>query len=512
MSTAKAVDGPATAGADLGSAARHGLIGLAGSVVAAAAGLLLNVVVGRGLGPDVSGVFFVVVAVLTVAMTVGKLGADTGLVWALSRARTLGRGADTRRTLAVALLPAVLASALLAAGVYGCAPLIAAAVDPSGTLEVDRLLRVSAPFLLAAAPCMVLAAGLRGVGSITGYTLVQNVLVPGLRPLLAGVVIAAGLGVTAALLTWSAPLVLGVAVAAVLLHRRTAAAASAPGAAPRPWRAVGGEFWRFSAPRSVTAALEVALVWSDVLLVAALATPRDAGIYAAASRFITTGTLAEAAMRIALSPQVSSLLAVGDVRATGRLCATGTQWVVLVAWPIYLALALYSPFVLSLFGPGFPDGAVALSTLAVAMLLVMAAGNNQTVLLMSGRSTWQLANKACALTVNLGLNVWLVPRYGMEGAAVSWSVAVVLDALLAVVQVRRGVGVRMPMVHVLPAVAMTTAAFVPPGLVVLLGSDRGAVASLAGLAVSTVCLVLLVAAARRHLDVAPLRDAVRRGR
>ena len=520
-------------GPNLAGAARSGIISLAGSGVAAVAGLLLNVVVGRGLGPSASGVFFVAVAVLTVAATVSKLGADTGLVRELARLRGLGRGGDVRRVLLVAVVPAVLAGAALAGAVDAAAGPLGSLVGSArsggaggsgaggaggaggAALDVATLLHDGAPYLLLGGPCLVLTAGLRGLGDVVGFAGVQNVLVPALRTVLAWGAVATGLGVSGALLGWNAPLVVGTAVAAVLVVRRSrpAPGSTATGSATG-YPALAREFWSFSAPRSVAAVLEVAIVWADVIIVASLTSPREAGIYAAASRFITTGSLAEAAMRVAMAPQISRLLALGDLAGAARLCAVATQWIVLLAWPLYLVLALYAPYVLGLFGPGFAEGSTALTVLALAMIVVMSAGNNQTVLLMSGRSGAQLRNKALALAVDLGLNLLLVPDrglgWGMDGAAAAWAVTVLLDAGLVLAQVRWSIGVRIPMDRVWPAMALAGAAFVPVGLLTRALPGAGSGLWVLPLVVSVGGYGVLLRRFRRRLDVDPLRQALAR--
>ncbi|GLY28690.1 flippase [Kineosporia sp. NBRC 101731] len=500
-------------GADLGGAARNGAIALAGSGIAAVTGLLLNVVIGRGFGPSASGEFFVVVAVLTVITTIGKLGADTGLVWAVARHRALQRPRDIRTTLWVGVVPSLAAGVLMAVALYLLAPWLADVIGAGD--DLDTLFRFSAPFVIVAGPGMVLAAGLRGAGNILGYAAVQNVIVPGLRPVLAGIALVAGLGLSAAILTWNLPFVVGLAIAVVLVARRTRAIERAhPDAVPsRPVREVASEFWRFSGPRAVTAALEAAIVWSDVLVVAALASPRDAGIYAAASRFILTGTLAEGAMRVAMAPEISRLLALGDLPGAARLSSVVTQWTVLLSWPLYLVLALYSPAVLSVFGPGFDDGATALTMLSVAMLLVMSAGNNQTILLMSGRSGLQMANRVLALGGNLAMNFLLVPIWGMNGAAVAWSVTWVADALLVMLEVRYAVGLERTWRRVYPAMLMSALAFLPTGLVYRTLTDGSAWAAVTCCLVGVLAFVLLVVKNTHRLDMAPMRAAIpfRRG-
>ena len=63
------------------------------------------------------------------------------------------------------------------------------------------------------------------------------------------------------------------------------------------------------------------------------------------------------------------------------------------------------------------------------------------VLTMSGRSALNFADNAAALVVNVALNLLLVPRFGLLGAAVSWSVAIVGVNAARVIQVRRLFGV-----------------------------------------------------------------------
>jgi O-antigen/teichoic acid export membrane protein len=217
-------------------------------------------------------------------------------------------------------------------------------------------------------------------------------------------------------------------------------------------------------------------------------------------------------MRVAMAPQISRLLALGDLRGAGALCAVATQWIVLLAWPLYLVLALYAPYVLALFGPGFDEGATALTVLALAMIVVMSAGNNQTVLLMSGRSGAQLRNKAVALAVDLGLNLLLVPSWGlgwgMRGAAVAWAVTVLLDATLVLAQVRWSVGVRIPMSRVRPAMLLAATAFVPPGLAARLLLGTGSSRWPVPLAVSLAGFAVLLHRYRHLLDVEPLRRAL----
>src|SRR5207237_2550217 len=133
--------------------------------------------------------------------------------------------------------------------------------------------------------------------------------------------------------------------AVVLLRRRVRHQPADALPTPRPWHT----FWSFAAARGAAMCFEIGVTWLDVILIAALRGPREAGIYAAASRFITAGTLGLQATRIAISPQMAAALAKDDRGTASELYSTSTVLVTVLSWPVYLSLAVFAPDILQLF-------------------------------------------------------------------------------------------------------------------------------------------------------------------
>ena len=75
--------------------------------------------------------------------------------------------------------------------------------------------------------------------------------------------------------------------------------------------------------------------------------------------------------------------------------------------------AFFGPVLLHFFGKGFEAGAGILWVICPAAMLSMSAGGVQSVLLMSGKSRWQLLNKLSSLVVAVTLNFTLVPVWGL---------------------------------------------------------------------------------------------------
>jgi O-antigen/teichoic acid export membrane protein len=75
--------------------------------------------------------------------------------------------------------------------------------------------------------------------------------------------------------------------------------------------------------------------------------------------------------------------------------------------------------------------------LSLTMLVATGIGPVDIVLLMGGRSSYNLMNTVAALTANLALNLLLIPRIGIVGAAIAWSVSILINNLAPMAQVWR---------------------------------------------------------------------------
>ncbi|GLW15194.1 capsular polysaccharide biosynthesis protein [Streptomyces sp. NBRC 13847] len=421
----------AATGGGVAGTARGSVFGLAGSAANALFGFVLVAVVTHGLGARGAGAVFTGVAAFTILSNALKLGADTALVRFVSRDLELSGGAGVPALLRTAVLPTLLASTAGAA-VLWCSPGLAGWLLPDlATGQAVAVLRLFAVFLPVTTVALVLLGATRGYGSVVPFVGVEQIGKPALRVLLAVPLVLLAPGVAGLSAAWLAPGVLGAVAAWVSLRRslRRYPGSGRPASQSR-------EFWAFAGPRAVSSVFDITAVWIGVIMLSVLGSGTEAGIYTAIGRLVTAGTLLQLAIRLAVAPQISRLLAGGEEPEAHRLHRLSTRWIALFSWPVFVVLAAFPGTVLSLFGPGFAGGGSAgLLTVAVACLVNVGVGNAQTVLLMAGRSVWNLVVAGAAFVVQLGSGVWLVPRYGVLGAAVSWGLAIVVDngasALLA---------------------------------------------------------------------------------
>ena len=436
--TSQTPSGDADAGAgDLSVLAGRGVLNIAGGVGNGIFIFLWVVVVSRGLGAEGAGELFVASGLFTILTSAVLLGSDVGLVRSLSGTRAQGRNNELRRYVVAALFPVLVGAIAVGGVVFAHAGRIARALTDENATTVQTYIRLFAPFLPLAAMHMAALAGTNGLGRMLPTVLLEKIGRVAAQTFLVAGVLSAGLGVFWIAMAWALPFGIGALIGLLWLAailRRATSQDHSEGA--RPLRQVAGEFWRFAAARGLAQVSQVSVLWLNTLLLAALMDARAAGIFTASSRFSLVGSLVLLAVIHALAPQIGALFARGELRRVEHVYQAGTWWLMSITWPAFLAMAAFAPVLLRIYGPQFQIGQGVVTIISLTMLISMAAGPVDTVLLMSGKSGWNLFNTLAALAANVTLNLLLIPRYGLLGAAASFACGVAINNIAPLLEVR----------------------------------------------------------------------------
>jgi O-antigen/teichoic acid export membrane protein len=507
---------------------------------------VLTVLVSRWLQPAGAGAFFELIALFTIAFTIAELGANTGLMRWISRARAVGGLSQIRRIMPIALLPVAVMGTAGAALIWVEAPELAriflhGLAHGGGTADI----RIVAPLVPLGAVSVCLTDGARGFGRTWPFLAVEGLGKPVARIALVVCALLAGLGLRGAVVGWGIPVVAGLVASSLIFtiilrsevprtvrpqpprsrqgalpgyllsprrraaRRRKGRHGGPPGLEQGRRQRLGAEFWRFTGPRACQGTFQVIILWLDILLVGAIVSRHAAGVYAAVSKLAMVGTFALEGTRLAISPQVSALLARGEHRGVAALYQTTTRWLMLAAWPMYLIFAVFPGVVLGIFGSRYAGGAAALAVLSLAMLVNLGTGNVTVVLLMGGKSSWGAINTGAALIVNIGLNLLLIPHLGILGAAIAWGASIVVDNLAAMAELKWVLGLEIFGRGYGLALALTVGCFGVSGIVVraLLGETLLALA--VTLAIGIAAFAMALYSARTPLQLATVAAALR---
>jgi O-antigen/teichoic acid export membrane protein len=193
----------------------------------------------------------------------------------------------------------------------------------------------------------------------------------------------------------------------------------------------------------------------DTLLLVALKTSRDVGIYGSAYQPIEYLFLASAVVINVVFPLVAAAYAVGDFGRVSELYRRGAEILVagLVLVPVLLSL-IAVPLVSRVYGPAYDDAARPLQLLAVALVLMVLSGWQAFVLLAAGRQRATLVYDLGALGVAVCACSILIRAYGITGAALGALCTALFVFVCSSVVIRRYLAIHLallPMTRILGA-------------------------------------------------------------
>jgi len=174
-----------------------------------------------------------------------------------------------------------------------------------------------------------------------------------------------------------------------------------------------------------------------VLLIGVFLSSADAGVYHASFRLAELIILAHAAAIVVIEPQVAKLY---HLRARTELqdkITSTTRLVFLVSLPIAAAMMIWGSWLLTLFGPEFSRAAPALTILAASQVINSAFGYPAMLLIMANKASEVLRIYMLGVSINLGLNILLLPSFGITGSAWAALCSILITQILLMIRAKQ---------------------------------------------------------------------------
>jgi O-antigen/teichoic acid export membrane protein len=186
--------------------------------------------------------------------------------------------------------------------------------------------------------------------------------------------------------------------------------------------------------------LSVLLAGQDVVMLGWLASATQAGIFAVCSSLAEVVSFGLIAANTLMAPLISSLYHRSEIQALQMRIGEAMRLVAAVAVPAAAVLIGLAEPLLGLFGLEFRSGKFALIVLVAGQLFNALSGSVGYVLTMTGHQNVAAKVMAAAVAMNALLNLALIPRFGMVGAAVASATTVACWNLSLYLLVRRRTG------------------------------------------------------------------------
>lgn len=198
----------------------------------------------------------------------------------------------------------------------------------------------------------------------------------------------------------------------------------------------------FSAPLIITSAMTFVLSDVDTFMIGYFSSTNSVGIYNVIYPIAQLLTFAISAIGFMFMPVISELDAEGARAEMQRAYQVVAKWVFMGTLPVFLVVALFPTMTITVtFGDDYAVGAGALSLLSIAYFTHAVAGPNANTLTAIGRTRAIMWDNVAIATLNVLLNLVLIPRYDYVGAAAATAISYVLLNVLYSAQLYRATGI-----------------------------------------------------------------------
>jgi O-antigen/teichoic acid export membrane protein len=412
---------------------------------------LTQIVLARWMGTTEYGIYVFVWTCVLLLGGLAHVGLNPGIIRLITVHREAADGAAVRGLVHGGRIAAFAIGTLVAGISYGAISLVQMYGGVAATGHVAASYWHAATLALLCVPLYAMTEVQDGIGRAHGWMGLALIPPYVLRPFLilacmAGAfwlelpMEAATAAKAAVIATWISGMIQCIAINR---HLAVSYGRGPQSYRPHSWLAA-------SLPLLAISGCEILLQNTDVLVLSRYTTPHDVAIYFAAGKTMSLIMFVHYAVGSAVANRFASFKERGDdvgLRASVRGAVNLTFWPSLVAALVILGLG--RPL-LSLFGPEFVDGYPVMAILVLGFLARSAMGPAEFLLNMLGEQRRCATVMAIAATLNIGLNLLLVPRYGIVGAASATAAALITAALLNAWVARAKLGIKVAIWHNLP--------------------------------------------------------------
>jgi len=198
---------------------------------------------------------------------------------------------------------------------------------------------------------------------------------------------------------------------------------------------VDTSLFNFSYPLMFVTILQTFMHWMDILMLGYFTDATTVGLYHPAAR---TAGLLQALLLSFISiyaPMMAQFHREGDRKKMDDTYKLVSRWLLMCAIPISAIFIIFPGKVMLLFGPEYLPSAKILVILTGATFIQAIFGAAGPTLSMSGHTKLVLWNTIGAFALNFSLNIFLIPNYGIIGAAIATLTSLIVVGFARTIEV-----------------------------------------------------------------------------
>jgi len=186
----------------------------------------------------------------------------------------------------------------------------------------------------------------------------------------------------------------------------------------------GKELLFFSIPLIFVIIMSRIMTWMDTLMLGYLKNTLSVGLYNAALPIAQFISVTLGSIRFIYMPIASAMYAKKQIHEMKKSYAVITKWLCAATFPLAIVFVFFPKLSITfLFGPKYTAAGSVLQILSVGFFMVNLMGPNGITLLAIGKTKFLSYAILIGASINVILNIILIPTYGINGAAIATVIA-----------------------------------------------------------------------------------------
>jgi O-antigen/teichoic acid export membrane protein len=185
------------------------------------------------------------------------------------------------------------------------------------------------------------------------------------------------------------------------------------------------EFWFYAFLTILTGFSSMVILYIDKIMLAGISSYRETGIYNTASFFGSVMGMALMAVTKAAQPLIADAFAKKDLENISTIYRKSCTTSLIVGCWIFLGIYLNIDNLFLLLPPSYSAGKMVVIIICLGKLFDLATGLNGTILTLSKYYIYDTYIMVGLIIITVSLNYFLIPIYGMNGAAIALAFATV---------------------------------------------------------------------------------------
>ena len=404
----------------IGHISRHSGIFFAGTLFSLLAGYLFKVYLARVLGAEALGIYALGMTLVGFFSVFNALGLPESAVRFVSAYTASGEFEKLRSFLWRGTGILLASNAAFVALFFLVGSWIARHFYHSEALP--KYLSLFAVILLSSALRTFFEKAMAGYRNVSRRTLIVNFIGTPATILVSVALISLGTGLRGYLYAQIVSSIVVVTLLIIAIWEQTPVAARFSRA---PLLPMERQVWWFSATIYGMSFLGFLLAQADKITLGYFLGPRDVGIYAVAAALVAYVPIVLQSVNQMFAPTISDLRTRGDHEVLGRLFQTLTKWIIALTVPLAIVMIRFARPLMHVFGPEFEIGWPILIIGTCGQLVNVGVGSVGYMLVMSGHERRVITVQGVMAGLMVFLNIFLVPVWGIYGAAVAGALTTV---------------------------------------------------------------------------------------